>query len=156
MSDSPIQFPTGVNLAALAAAAHQEIREKIVWTSTNYWDQDGMRIEERKIVRGERPKDFPLYVVHAQVAAEVPVGRTPDGRIITQERAFPIHAALMEANNLDDVIAQAPAALQKANEEFTIEFEEKKKAALENAQANVAQNHLRRKLTEGLPGVKVT
>lgn len=154
MSESPIQFPAGVNLAALAAAAHQEIKEKIIWTSKNYWDQDGMRIEERSIVRGERPKDFPLYIVHAKVVENVPVGKTPDGKFVTQEREFPIFATLMEANNLDDVVAMAPAALQKAVEEFKVAFEAEKKRAMENAKAKVAQQHVRSQILAGLPGAK--
>lgn len=143
------------NLAALAAAAAQSIEAettvpKLLWKPENYFNQDGARIEHRVIIAGEKPKDFPTFVVHGAVEVDIPIGRDKTGKLVTQPQRRPIFAYI-EAETPLEASDKAKAALQVEAEKFRKEFEEAKQAALTKAQEEVAAKNTRKLITEGLP-----
>lgn len=144
MSEAPI------NLAAMAAAAAEAIKPKIIWKTENFWNQDGARIEHRIIVSGEKPKDFPEWLAHGAVEVQIPVGQDKTGRILTQPQRHPIFA-IVEATTVDEASDKAKDALSVEADKFKKAFEEQKEAAMKRAQEQVAANNTRKILTQGLP-----
>jgi len=148
MSDAPVT-PTP-DLAAMAAAALQSMKPKLLWTTINHWDQDGMRIEERIIERGERPKDFALFVAHGAISYLMPIGTTKEGKLVEEERKANIKADLLDAVDKFDAAEKGLAALKLAADAWSKDFEAKKLAAQKKADEQVGAKNTRKLLTQGL------
>ena len=107
--------------AAIAAEAPLDF----IFTSKNYFNHTGLRIEEYELVSGSFPEGFPKFVAHGAVVVTLP---TPAGKILKKGEKPPQHKQTLdlpvEAINIVDAFIKAPALLQAAAEQFQAQFEE--------------------------------
>jgi hypothetical protein len=137
-----------VDIAALAAAAGQEMRPKVIWTAQRYFNQDGLCIEQRTIIKGDETalKDFAYFVAFGSVVMELDQGKDSQGRPLPKKEKRQPLAVAVEAKDILEAFEKAPALIEKEAEECKVSFaahvENVRKAAIEQR----AQEALRRKL----------
>lgn len=139
-----------IDIAAIAAAAGQEMRPKVIWTSQRYFNQDGLCIEQRTIVsfKGDESalKDFAYFVAFGSVIMELDQGKDAQGRPLPKKEKKQPLAVAVEAKDIAEAFEKAPALIEKEAEEcktsFAMHVENARKAAIEQR----AQEALRRKL----------
>jgi hypothetical protein len=122
-------------IAKLEAEMKAEAPLDFIFTSKNYFNQTGLRIEEYELISGKFPKGFPKFVAHGFVVITLP---TPQGKILKKGEKPPQHKQPLdlpvEAINIIDAFIKAPALLQAAAEKFQEQFEEDMKNRFAQAQ----------------------
>ncbi len=121
----------------LEALANQEAQEQLafIFTSQNYFNHTGLRIEEYTLISGVFPQRFPRFIAHGFVVVTLPV---PAGKIIKKGEKPPQHRQPLdlpiEAENIQEAFAKAPDLLQTAAEQYQAQFEEDMKSRFAQAQ----------------------
>ncbi len=130
-----------------AALKKFEAAPLFVMKRENYFNQDGLRIEENILVSGAFPEGFPRWVGHG--ICTVPLPYAPNYRPAPGEQPKKHRQPIAEpvpGNTIEEAFANAPEILKASAERFQKHF-------LENLVGNIAQNVIRKKLTEGIrPG----
>lgn len=123
-------------IAKMEAESAAEAPLDFIFTSKNYFNQTGLRIEEYELIKGVFPKNFPKFVAHGFVVVTLPM---PPGKILKKGEKPPQHRQPLdlpiEASDIADAYAKAPDLLQAAAEQFQINFEEDMKSRFAQAQS---------------------
>jgi hypothetical protein len=142
-ADAPL-LPEGVIADALKKFEAAPI---FIFKRENYYNQEGLRIEENILISGAFPPDFPRWVAHAVVTVPIPFDKNyrpaPGEKPKEHKQAIfvPVPAVTVE-----EAYTKAPALLRVEAERFEKHWHE-------NVLGAIAQNIIRKQLTQGIrPG----